>query len=280
MSFRYQTLVVCLDDSDHSATRLDFALALATSLGAHLTAVHLSYMPDAAMAAYDGVEVLYEKLERDLQQRQVAARARFEARARDAGGVETAWIAARSSDMTAVTRYARACDLVIAGQPDPGDSASYVGEGFPSRFLIELGRPVLFIPRGVVPLASFERVLVAWNGSRESTRAVFDALPLLCAARHVTVLTVTPALPPASGGLPHPDLVAMLRRHGVNATLEETISHEAAGDWLLARAADIDTPADLLVAGAWGHSRIAEFVLGGATRTLLAGMTLPLLLSH
>lgn len=279
MTTKYQTLVVCLDDSDRSAARLDFALALAAGLGAHLTGLHLSYMPDAAMAAYDGAEVLYEKLERDLRQRQAAARASFEAGARKAG-VEADWLAARSADMSAVTAFARASDLVIAGQPDPADSASYVGEGFPSRFLIELGRPVLFLPQGFAPAPAFDHVLVAWNGSREATRAVVDALPLLCAARRVTVLTVAPALPPATGGIPRPDLVAMLRRHGVNATLEETISHEAPGDWLLARAADIDNPADLLVAGAWGHSRFAEFVLGGATRTLLAGMTLPVLLSH
>lgn len=279
MTLKYQTLVVCLDDSDHSGARLDFALALAAGLGAHLTGLHLSYMPDAAMAAYDGVEVLYERLERDLTQRQASAREVFEDRARQAR-VDHAWVAARSGDMAAVTAFARASDLVIAGQPDPADSASYVGEGFPSRFLIELGRPVLFLPRGLAPATTFDNVLVAWNGSREATRAAFDALPLLCAARRVTVLTVTPALPPANAAVPRPDLAALLRRHGVNALQEETLSSEAPGDWLLARVADRGTPADLLVAGAWGHSRLAEFVLGGATRSLLTGMTLPVLLSH
>lgn len=278
-----RTLTACLDDSDGARARLAFALDLATRHGAHLDALHLSYMPGPTYVAEDGVQRLYDSLQQDLAARQAAARDAFLAAAR-ARGLSAAFAAARSLDMAAATAHARASDLVIAGRPVPGDSSGYIGEGFPSRFLLELGRPVLFLPPGTPVAAAFGHVMVAWNGSRESTRALFDALPLLRQARRVTLLTLHAGeRPPAA--LPPADPAALLRRHGIEATLVEAAGpgagrHDDAGRWLLARASEGDDPADLLVAGAYGHSRFAELVLGGVTRTLLDSAPLPVLLSH
>lgn len=277
----YRSITVCLDDSASSRQRLDLALGLAVRHNAHLSGLHLSYVPSSAFAAYDGAEQLYAALLRDLAQRQAAARDAFLAAARTRN-VPAEFIAARSLDIAAATTLARVSDLVIAGQPDLRDTAAYVGEGFPSRFVLEVSRPVLFTPHGFPVGADFEHVMVAWNGSREATRALFDALPLLQAARRVTLLTVLRGDSPwpAGGPVPAPDVRALLQRHGVDARLLENAGGEDAGNWLLARATDLEDPADLLVAGAYGHSRLSELMLGGVTRTLLGQTTLPLLLSH
>lgn len=275
----YRNMMVCLDDSDHAPARLQFALELARRSGAHLTGLHLSYMPQTPYLAYDGVEPLFVRLEAELDKRQSAAREGFEAAAREAG-VSSGWLAARSVDMDAVIAFSRLNDLIIAGQPDPSDTATYIGEGFPGRFLLGVARPVLFTPFAYPLKTSMESIIVAWNGSREATRALYDALPLLLAARRVTVLTVRQESRDSAGAIPVPDIAAFLQRHGVVADVLENVSHEDPGAWLLARAQDMDEPADLIVAGAYGHARVTEFVLGGVTRTLLRGMTVPVLLSH
>lgn len=274
----YRNMMVCLDDSAHSPARLQFALELARRNGAHLTGLHLSYMPQTPYLAYDGVEPLFVRLEAELDKRQSVARESFEAAAREAG-VETGWLAARSVDMEAIIAFSRLNDLIIAGQPDPSDTATYIGEGFPGRFLLGVARPVLFTPFAYPLKTSMESIIVAWNGSREATRALYDAMPLLLAARRVTVLTVRHDSA-GGGAIPTPDIASFLQRHGVVADVLENVSHEDPGAWLLARAQDMDEPADLIVAGGYGHARLTELVLGGVTRTLLRGMSVPVLLSH
>jgi len=114
-----------------------------------------------------------------------------------------------------------------------------------------------------------QRVVVGWNSTREAARAVNDAMPLLVAAEVVTVLTIDAREAPLGHGqLPGADISLHLARHGVKAQVEQTVSADlSVGDVLLSRAADLG--ADLLVMGAYGHSRLRELLLGGATRTLL-----------
>jgi nucleotide-binding universal stress UspA family protein len=121
-------------------------------------------------------------------------------------------------------------------------------------------------------------VLVAWNGSREATRAVHDALPLLRRAEQVTVLSIDPD-PAAERRLPGAHVSRHLTRHGVTVQSPTiTGADGAVGDLLLSYVADHDI--DLIVMGAYGHTRLREVVLGGATRTLLRHMTVPVLMSH
>lgn len=277
----YRSMMVCLDDSARSQERLDFAIRLALSDEAHLTGVHLSYMPLASYMAYDGAEPAYAQLEQDLLRRQQDAEAAFADATRRAG-LKTGWVAARSESLDSVALLARGQDLVIAGQRDPEDATTWIGEGFPGRFLLETARPVLMTPCTGPLQPLFERIAVAWNGSREAARAVADALPLLRQAGHVMVLMVVP--PPARHeepkSVPRPDIMAWLHRHGVRAELIEDVGSDDAGEWMLARLGEDDLQADLLVAGAYGHSRLTEIILGGVTRTLLRDMTLPILFSH
>jgi nucleotide-binding universal stress UspA family protein len=125
-----------------------------------------------------------------------------------------------------------------------------------------------------------QRVLVGWDTSREATRAIRDALPLLGTAQAVTILSIDPQpTREGHGAVPGADMACYLARHGIDAVAEWSVSNGIdAGNVLLSRAADLS--ADLLVIGAYGHPRFRELVLGGVTRTILESMTLPVLMSH
>jgi len=170
--------------------------------------------------------------------------------------------------------HARYADLTIMGQTDDG-AHDHVTE-----MVMTVGRPVMVIPRrGSFPSIG-RRPLIAWNASREATRAVFDALPLLRRADRVTVLTLD--ADSGAGGedrVPGADIGLTLARHMVPVEVVHSTRGEIdAGNALLSRAADCG--ADLIVMGAFGHSPLHERVLGGATRHILQHMTVPVLISH
>ena len=180
---------------------------------------------------------------------------------------------------TLFARMARQTDLCVVGQPSEETPEPEAGQLAEAAFM-DSGRPALVVPYiGAAP-EPMRRILVAWNGSREAARAVHDALPFLLAAERTTVLIVDPQnLGGEIGEQPGADLAAHLARHGVRVEVKTIPGGGlSAGDAILAQAAD--DSADLLVMGGYGHSRLRELVLGGATRHLLAQMTLPVLLSH
>ena len=141
------------------------------------------------------------------------------------------------------------------------------------------GRPVLMVPNEGLHSGIGSRVVVAWNGRREATRAAFDALPLLQQAKEVKVLWIDPASGDEDGGtFAATDLCAALARHGITCEAVAAASDGNVGATLLSRA--VEQRADLLVMGCYGHSRLTEFVFGGATRHILRHMTIPVLMSH
>jgi nucleotide-binding universal stress UspA family protein len=174
--------------------------------------------------------------------------------------------------------HCRYADLVVIGQGGREDDESTVSDYLPESLLMGAGRPVLIVPSYGRFQSVGERVLVAWNRTRESTRAVHDALPFLTRAKAVTVLEANPT----AGGAPHiagAEIAQHLARHGVKVEVEVSVVNEVStGSALLSRAAEIG--ADLLVMGAYGHSRLREYTLGGVTRHILKHMTLPVLMSH
>lgn len=176
--------------------------------------------------------------------------------------------------------HARYADFAILGQLDPESGESDAVRPRPEQVTLASGRPILIVPyAGNFPSVG-QRVLIGWNATREAARAVNDAMPLLTGAEIVTVLTIDPREGPrAHGELPGADISLHLARHGVKAEIERTVSADLpVGEVLLSRAADLG--ADLLVMGAYGHSRARELLLGGATHTLLRSMTVPVLMSH
>ena len=141
--------------------------------------------------------------------------------------------------------------------------------------LFDTGRPVLVVPPGAAP-PGFVHVAVAWDGSAQAARAVDAGMPFLRRARQVTLLTAPGGDPLA----PVDRLVPVLARHDVRATVEHftPASHHATGRALLGEVKRVG--ADLLVMGAYGHSRLREMIFGGATREVLAESTAPVLMAH
>lgn len=258
----YKDLLVVLDADPHVRERVLLAADLAERFDAHLAGLYvaLSSEPEALRYA-EQVRALFEDL--------VGHRS-----------LSTEWRAASGFPIDVAAVHARYADLVILGQLDPDDAQAAVNNPRPEEIALSAGRPVLIVPyTGAYP-AGGQRVLVAWDAGREAARAVNDAMPLLAAASSVTVITVDPRQSREEhGDLPGADIALHLARHGVTARVERTVSGGVdVGNVLLSRACDLG--ADLMVMGAYTHSRMRELVLGGATRTVLESMTLPVLIAH
>lgn len=170
-------------------------------------------------------------------------------------------------------------DLVVLGQVNPDDPISPMEEETPEYVAMNSARPVLVVPYAGHFEAPFKRVLVAWDGSMEATRAVTAAIPLLRQAGKVTLAVFNAGRrPEAHGSEPGADIALYLARHDIKVEVSSQVTAIDVGSALLSFAADID--ADLLVMGCYGHSRFREIMLGGATRTILQSMTLPVLMAH
>ena len=278
-------ILVHLDEARGHAARLRLATELARANAAHLTALFaLEPISFSALAAPGGPDFAAAEAFQDLQQRHRTARQvvsdRLESSFRDAAdraGISAEWRSVEETAATAAALHARYADLAILGQADPENPP--LGPGIVEAVLLGSGRPVLIVPY-IGADAIGRRVLIAWNAAREAARAVNDALPLITAAEQVTVLSINPERGIAGeGDLPAADIALHLARHGVRAEAAHTQAEDVSvGDTILSRAADFG--ADLIVMGGYGHSRAREFVLGGATRSLLRHMTVPVLLSH
>jgi nucleotide-binding universal stress UspA family protein len=279
----YKDLLVVLDAAADAPGRMALAAALAERFAAHLVGLYPVPSPDLARhAGYPdlaALEPVYrEWRERALGQAEEAHQA-FEHMAR-LRGLSSEWRAMAEGWEADPALHARYADLTILGQRDPDSAAAETIRPHPERVTLASGRPILIVPYA----GRFETVgrcvLVAWNAGREAARAVADAMPLLAAADRVTVLAIDPQSgPDGHGELPGADIALHLARHQVKAQIERTVSADVPiGEVLLSRAADLG--ADLLVMGAYGHSRTRELLLGGATRTILASMTIPVLMAH
>ena len=190
-------------------------------------------------------------------------------------GVTAGWRVAEGEPAHVAALHARYADLTVIGQIAP-DEPAVLPVDLPEHVVMGAGRPVLMGPyAGTFPTLG-ERAVVAWDESREAAHAVHAAMPLLEAATKVTVLTLN-AEDDDDG--PARQLVEHLSRHGVHAEPSVMRSDDVdVGALLLSRAADLT--ADLLVMGAYGHSRFREIVLGGATREIFRSMTLPVFMAH
>jgi nucleotide-binding universal stress UspA family protein len=199
-----------------------------------------------------------------------------------AKGLAAEWrfVDSHSSEIAAtVIEHARQADLVVVSQVNP-DSDSGIDTDFAERIVMDSGRPVLVVPAFGTFKRCGPRALVAWNGRREAARAAFDAVPLLQSCDSVQVTWLDPQDDmDVPGSLAGAELATALARHGIKVTAEAMpTSGIGAGEALLSHASDLG--ADLLVMGAYGHSRTREYVFGGATRTILGSMTIPVLMSH
>ncbi|MEM8644359.1 MAG: universal stress protein [Pseudomonadota bacterium] len=279
MSFK--DVIVYVDGTDASKARDRLAIGLAKEQGAHLVAV--AFAPQALMPLY-GADVAFADMTGVLdgvKAQGEAALARFRSAADAAGVSYEVRLKHGTSDEFPhdFAAAARLADLAILGQPRDGDPL--VGQyALVERCLFASGRPVLIVPADPDEKVGPETVVVAWDGSAEAARAFGDALSILKAARRVVLLSGLSEDAREGRDLAVEGMVAHLARHGVNVEPVAVPMREGAdvGRLLISRAKDLN--ADMIVMGAFHHSRWREFILGGVTLTMLEEAPIPLFMSH
>ena len=263
-----KNILVHLDNSDHSATRLDLAAGLAQKHQARLTGLYVVTHP------------YYEPLNMDADAHLKKVRTQFNEII--AGAALQAELLAVDSNVIGISvaeiinLHAHFFDMVIIGQADHASSDKDTPSDLPERVLLGAGRPVLIVPYAGSGRECGTRALISWKAGREATRAVNDAIPLLALADVVTVLAVNPTDAEQSEG---DRLCAHLACHGITARAERKISIDISiGDVLLNRVSDEGS--DLLVMGAFARTRLGTPALGDVARHILMYMTVPVLMSH
>jgi nucleotide-binding universal stress UspA family protein len=190
--------------------------------------------------------------------------------------LKPAWRSAIDFPVHALAREARSADLAVIGPMQvPGDSYCCLS---PGEAILRLGRPALFVPNDVSSLQA-EHVVIAWKDVREARRAVQDALPMLHEATRVTIAEVCGSGDGRRAQASLDDVANYLARHQIKSDLRVIQHHEGSGAGELIKLAR-EEGADLIVAGAYGHSRLGEWAFGGVTRDLLVSSPVCCLMSH
>jgi nucleotide-binding universal stress UspA family protein len=277
----YKTILAHCNDKARAARVASVAAELASRFSAHLIGLSVSPPVHIVPAGMPGTpDVIVDDARRIAYRKDIPDLRHTFLEASRAHGVEGEW-RERDADSASLARMvlsaARRADLVVLAQKDhawPSSTHLDVDDAV----VMGAGRPVLLVPNDGSASASARRVLVAWSDTREASRAVFDALPLLQQAEAVRVISLGPDTPDANPDADL-DICTALVRHNVKCKATERIAaHADVGRSLTEQA--IAQKADLLVMGCYGHSRLREFVLGGASRYQLRHMLIPVLMSH
>lgn len=276
----YRDILLHLTEDKRSDAKTAVAFSLAGIMDARVTALYT--IPYANQFYYMGGHVPPVFLEQRVAEaldNADTARKGFETAVEQAD-LEAAWIQTERMPLEVLEAQGRHFDIAIVGQPDPDTDTfalNSVGtSGLPADLALGIGRPILVLPYIGHYDLRLNEVVVAWNGSREAARAVHDSLPLLQRAKGVTVLVINPDEDELTSAQL---LVKHLERHAVKVTVQTRMTEDlAVGEALLSSLSDLS--ADLLVMGAYGHSRLRETVLGGMTDTIMGSMTVPVFLSN
>jgi nucleotide-binding universal stress UspA family protein len=266
----YRTLLVHMEPTTTSETRLQAAVEFAAKLGAGIIGLagSASMIQVAPLAVAEGggypLEAWAEGETRSLDEVEATFR-------KLAPGA--VWRAAPGYPTDALCENAAGADLIITGLGRAG--ADFAPDA--ADTVLRAGLPIIALPAGH-PQIGYERIVVAWKDTREARRAVSDALPLLRRASEVAVVSVSSHSGAAATPASITNLMDRLGRHGVNAVYEPVTTRRDAADKLISFATS--RQADLIVAGAFGHSKAGEWLLGGMTQTLLECSPLPVLFSH
>lgn len=273
----YKDILVYLDDGKSNAERITTAFSLAESQNARLTGVTLAALKPYHMRASD------KKMQRTICMQEAEKRiAEFNALAAETGLEFASKIipGGKKEARTRLSQYARNFDLVIFRQANPENKNFELVEKIASKIVVLCGRPVFFMPYIGAHHIPCKNAMIAWDGTPAATRAVHDAIPLLRDINKVIITVVREGKnKTAKGELLADDLVAHLKRHDVNAT----VNRINAGTFdvatvLLNEIADHSI--DLLVMGGYGTPGIKQKVFGGVTETMLKTMITPLMMSH
>jgi nucleotide-binding universal stress UspA family protein len=278
----YKTVLVSLNETSRLPQVLAAAGLMGRKLKAHVTGLYVipavqvypSVGFEAAPQVFEGNRTFFRdnagKVRADFEAAMQREKVKFDFHQVDS---RTPLIA---DDTIA---FGRSADAVLVSATNP-DEITGVERDFVEQVIMGVGRPVIVLPATGDAKFSFDEVVVGWDEGREAARAVFDALPLLKEAKKVRVVRAGPQkVPAAKGSLPGASLAEALARHGVSAETQSYPSEGHDAGQALLRCAE-ECGAGLIVMGAYGHSRLAEFIFGGATRVVLGRLNRPVLMSH
>jgi nucleotide-binding universal stress UspA family protein len=278
----YRTIMVCLNEVERIERLLNLAVEIADHQDAHILGMYV--VP--AVQIYPSVTIdvssqVFEAYREFFKRHADRVKEAFEGHMRRSG-IRFEWCLVNGETplvADTVIEHGMSADLIIASQVDRNDSFG-VELDFIERLVMGLGRPLLLVRNATTSRTLRGKVLIGWNGTREAARAAFDAIPLLQQAETVTITWVDPQKTLESPRtVPCAELATALTRHDIAATAEGfPTAGLTAGQALQMRALDLG--ADLIVMGAYGHTRISEFVFGGATDFMLKHMPIPILMSH
>lgn len=274
----WKSILVHADTSPHTAMRLGAASDLARVHDASVEALY-AVLPIYMRYPYSlSISVETATMLQQVEDDRSARARRLFAQATEGNDRPVSWASAEGDPARAFARAGMCHDLMVLGQQDPeGELRSDVPADFVESVIIASGMPALLIPHIHAGRSIGRNVLVAWKSTREAARALNSSLPLLQAADKVHV-----AMWNASGDDDGIDRVAIechLRRHGVRPEVHgHGPESREVGEYLLSLACDVD--ADMIVMGCYGHSRGREWAMGGATRSVLQSMTVPVLMVH
>ncbi len=295
-------LVVHVEDEWLSRHAVDLAASLAAQTGARLTALLVTAPVNAGVGFSAETASLAQQLGQAQRDALLGIGERLAAGVRQRHDVAVEVRLAEGDAVDALQAHARTADLLITSQRDPaGEGGLTTGQS--ARLLVGAACPVMTVPyvgwtangAAAPDAGALRRALVAWSDTRESGRALRDALPLLVRCSEVGLVSFADAdrADVAACRASLRQVADHLARHGVQTTMtvlsqaEPSMGERMQRGWvpdvavaeaLLSHAAD--TQADFIVMGGYGHPRLWELVLGGVTRTMLETMTVPLLMSH
>jgi nucleotide-binding universal stress UspA family protein len=283
----YKTILVHLSDSRRAEKILAPAMRLAERHNSHLIGLHAHAVVHAPPVPMPYASGAVAKLAGQVRANAEGIAETFSRMSKGQMFVsEWQLHSVPMTDLAAdVMSSGRAADLIVAGQTDGTWDLSPLFD-FPERLALESGRPVLVIPHSGSHVNVGRNVVIAWKAGRESARAVFDALPLLKDAANVHILEFTETQESQRRLAADTSIAAALGRHGIKPVIHSIAApgvralapDTSVGEQILSRLVDLD--ADLLVMGAYGHSRMREMIFGGVTRHLMREMTVPTLFSH
>lgn len=285
----YKTILVHVDETSRTKERLRLAAQIAKAHEAHVVGIG---MTGISHFIYQNARVTHTNPNLSLHLdylRQIAEKsmAQFEPAMAEFGVTSHERRLVDDDASAGFCLHARYSDLLVVGQHDPEHISPSVMSDFQEEVVLNSGRPVLIVPYVGDFAEVGKRVLISWDASKEATRAITHALPLLKQAELVQIAVFNPdANANLHGEEPGADIALYLARHGIKVEISQhhtgldPVSQTKldVGNALLSLANDFGS--DLLIMGGYGHSRFRETILGGVTRTILETMTLPVLMSH